>query len=242
MREVESESRMRPLIAGRLCQQTSRQRFVSTRPQIWLQSVEISINCSNPSVPLCAFRPPRSIFVVSFPIFIPLIATIIGCVFDLESRDFGGFDVDNNVLNNEANSNRIRKNGLRNNDCYFCDVLSSPVNDTIGADTCPTGVGLGQTIENEYDFNAVSTVTAIVTIVQNENNSKPSGPYTHIRTQTQQQHTVAPAIDSNDKTSRTGVRLRDFDSIGCIFNGIIDDNELEYDISSGMCILCFVLF
>ena len=63
--------------------------------------------------------------------------------------------------------------------------------------------------------------------------------HTHTHTQTQQQHTVAPANNSNDKASPTGVGSRDFDIIGCIFNGIIDDKTIG---TSGMCILYFVLF
>ena len=253
MRKIESEGMMRPLIADRSCQQTSRQRFVSTWPQIWSQSVEISINCSNPSAPLFAFCPHHPIFILSFAIFILLIATIITRVFDLEPCDFG-FNAENNVLNNEINNEinneyESEKSGLTNNDSYVVDVLSSTLNDTIraavtvapGFDLYPTGGGPGQTNENEHDFNAVSTATAIVTIIPNQNKSEPHGPHSRTHTQTQQ-HTVAPAIDNNDKISPTRVGLRGFDIIGCIFNGIIDDNESEYDISSGMCILCFVLF
>ena len=47
-------------------------------------------------------------------------------------------------------------------------------------------------------------------------------------------HTAAPAIDSNNKICLTGVRLRGFDNIGCVFNGNIDDNGLQYDVSFGM--------
>ena len=95
----------------------------------------------------------------------------------------------------------------------------------------------------KFDLKHKSPLGRTTCVVQNENKIElePHGPHTHIHTQTQQQYTVAPATDSNDKASLTGVGLRDFDIIGCIPHGITDDNELEYDISCGMFILCFVL-
>ena len=57
MREVESESKMRHLIEDRSNQATTKQRFVSTSPQIWSKRVEVSVQ--NASAPL-----PRPIRIV----------------------------------------------------------------------------------------------------------------------------------------------------------------------------------
>ena len=177
--KVESEKMKWPLIMDRSSQKT-KQRFVSTWPQIWSKSVEISIDCLDASAPLITpspLRSPQTRLILLFPVIVLVISGIFGRVFALESRDFAGFNIQNNVLNNEIkNECESEKSGLSN---------------------------------NEYHE-------------------------THTRTHTHTAHTAAPAIDTHDKICPTGVGLRDFDIIGCIFNGNIDNDGLQYDISFGM--------
>ena len=97
--------------------------------------MEIFVNCSNPSAPLIA--PPSQAPQTTFMLFIlaigVAIATIFGEVFELESRESGGFNAYFNVLNNDFKLEL---------ECDFCDVLS-PI-DTINAtvDTPAPGFNL----------------------------------------------------------------------------------------------------
>ena len=157
MREVESESesKMMSLIAHRSSQQAT-QRFVSTRAQIWSNSVESNFfffDCQN--APLCAsppFRPfrPRPILILLFSAIVLAIATIFGDIFGLIPRGFAGVNVENNILNNEC---ELAKSGLNNNDdcdngssCHNQSELTPPPNDTafcfnpIGAGLCEFNV------------------------------------------------------------------------------------------------------
>ena len=54
------------------------------------------------------------------------------------------------------------------------------------------------------------------------------GQHSHTQTQTQTTHPTAPVIDSNDKISPTGVGLREFNNVGCVFGGILCENEFYY--------------
>ena len=96
----------------------TKQRFVSTWPQIWSKSVEISIDCENAGAPLIAPPPrsPQTRLILSFPAILLAISAIfelVGCAFELESSDFAGFNVQNNKLINEC---ELEKSGLSNNE------------------------------------------------------------------------------------------------------------------------------
>ena len=131
--------------------QQNKQAFVSTWSQIWPKRVEISDIHSNSTAPPLS-RQPRFILFISAIVLaiVSAIASIFVAVFGLESRDFGGF---NNVFNVFVNENKWKKSGLTNNEYCVCDILSSPVFNTIGAaaDTStmafylhPTGVELAE--------------------------------------------------------------------------------------------------
>ena len=159
--------------------QTTKQRFVSSWAQICSNSEEISVNRPIEFISLITPLPtgqPR--FILAILAIGLVIATIFKRVFGLESRDFGGF---NNVFNVFVNENKWEKSSLRNNECYFCDVLSSPLNDTIdvAVDTaaiafnlCPIGVGLAEFAVDGYLFSAGLKAPATVAVVTNENENK----------------------------------------------------------------------
>ena len=108
-------------------------------------------------------RPFKTRFVLLFLAIVLPIASVFGDVFDLKLCDFGGFNDDLNVLNNEYEW----EESLNNNEyCFDCDVLSSSTNnmmDTSGVTYAlvfnygPTGVGLA--VNNEIGFDVVDTLT-----------------------------------------------------------------------------------
>ena len=170
-------------------------------------------NCHSRSPP----RPHQIIFILLFLAIILSIATMLSDVFNLESCEFDDFNNDFNVLNNDF---ELEKSGLNNNEYDLCDVLPSPVFDTIGAaaytppavfEFIETRTVLFEFGDLEYDFNAVLSATTTVTTVPNENEirmknkSGPHGPHTY--PQTQQQHATAPVIDSDDNFCPTGIGL-----------------------------------
>ena len=73
---------------------------------------------------------PQTIFILFISAVGLAIATVFECVFDLKSREFGGFKNNFNVLNNEF---KLEKSGL-NNDCNngsLCSDTTSPPNNTV---------------------------------------------------------------------------------------------------------------
>ena len=156
------------------------QRFVSTWPQIWSKSVEISVDSSNVNAPLCA---SSQIFILLFPAIVVVIATIFSDIFD-------GFNNVFNVLNNEF---EWKKSGLSNNEYDVCGVLSSTNNtmDTLVFNYGPTGVGLRVFNINRYVFNAVLSAPTVTNNNENEMifGGGPSGD--NIQTT----HSTAPSIE-----------------------------------------------
>ena len=133
----------------------AKQRFVSTWSQIWPKSVEISVNYSISSAPSNTPPSTRQPRFISFILSIGLaIETIFQRVFDLDSRNFGGF---NNVLNALNNEYTLEL------ECDLRDVLSSQTSHTIdAADTATTsfnfgraGVGLPEFGDLEYAFDLI---------------------------------------------------------------------------------------
>ena len=120
--KVESEKMMWPLIMYRSNHKT-KQRFVSTWPQIWSKSVEISVDCENASAPLLASPPraPEMRFILCILAIVLSIATIFDAVFGLKSREFGFVD---NVFNG-FNESKLEL------ECDLRDALSSHTNSTI---------------------------------------------------------------------------------------------------------------
>ena len=250
MKEKERKMKWQLIISRSCLLQQARQRFVSTWAQICSKSVEISIDFPNESAPLCAPCSSHPILFLLFSAIVSAIASIFAAVFPLKPGDFNGF---NDYFNVFDNGFEWAKSGLSNNEYGVCDILLSPVFNTIGAaaDTtatafnlCPTPVGLEKFGDLGCDLFTVLSVQATettITIIENKTKSGPNGPHT----QTQQQQ-AAPAIDSIDKISPTGVGLRDSDINGCVFDVVFNEYELECDISSGMCIfslfLCFFIF
>ena len=129
----------------------STSRFVSTWAQICTNSVEILFNaplCAYPSRPSC---PPRPILFLLISAIILSIATIIDTgfnVFDLKSRDFGGFNAGFNVFNVEIdNEFNLENSGLINNEYGSLwpqtqtPHSTAPPNDTVFYFN-PTGAGL----------------------------------------------------------------------------------------------------
>ena len=152
--KVESQSNMRPLIADRSSQQAT-QRFVSTWPQIWSKSVEIS-DCDNACRPS---RPPHPTLILLFSAIVLAIATIIDVVFELKSRGFGDFNAGFNVFNNEINNEcELGKRGLSIDEyaslCHHTSDIASPPNDTV-FNFGPTGVGLREIVVNGYLFDVL---------------------------------------------------------------------------------------
>ena len=166
-----------PLFVDRSSQKIN-QRFVSTWPQIWSNSVEISANCT--------ITTQFILFILAIGL---AIATIFGQVFELKSGESGDFNEYFNVLNNDFKLDV---------ECDFCDVLSSVTNTSneisTTADTpasgfnfCPTGVGLAKFDNVRYDLCAVLSApatVALVTTIENEKKSVPNGPHTHTNTTT----------------------------------------------------------
>ena len=161
MREVKSESKVRPLIdPHRSCQQPTSERERSPsqtegEPTQYKDSHSHS-HSHHPS------RPPRPILFLLISAIVLAIATIIGAVFELKSRDFAGFNDYFNVFNNEY---ELENSDLSNDEygslCHHTSDITSPPNNT-GFNLCPTGVGLREVhdlgyifdvVFNEYEFN-----------------------------------------------------------------------------------------
>ena len=224
MREVkvESEKMKWPLIIDRSSQKT-KQRFVSTWPQIWSKSVEIFVDCS--SAPL--MTPPRSrqtTFILLIPPIVLAIGTIFGAAFQFKSRDFGGFYDDFNVFDIDFGLDlKSDECDVFNNDFNDCDV-SSTINDTSGAgyiqlfNLYPIGavgnvidlksrefsdinyIFNGLNIGLEYDF--ICDVSSSLAMVTNglppppphpANNSSPTGAGLSQTSVIDNSHAVSPA-------------------------------------------------
>ena len=159
--EVESESKMRPLIA---IDQANKQQVREKSPsQTEGEARPHSHSHSHSHHPS---RPPRPILFLLFPAIVLAIATTTDGVFGLKSRDFGDFNAGFNVFNNEINNEfELENSGLSNDEygplCHHTSDITSPPNDT-GFNLCPTGVGLREfhdlgyifaVVFNEYEFN-----------------------------------------------------------------------------------------
>ena len=227
------ERRMKWLvIKDRSSQQQPKQRLISTWPQIWSKSVEISVNHSNANAPLMRPSAPHSRSHQG--IFISLISAIVLPIGTIFGDILVGFKDYFSVLNDDFDFEL--EYDLRG-------VLSSHTNNTTGApgytqvpgfNLFPTGVGLAEFGDLGCDLCAVLSARAIVstaTTVTVANKSGSNGPYTQTHTQTQQ-HRATPAIDRDDKLSLTGVGLHDFDINVHLFDVVFNQNELEYDLNN----------
>ena len=148
------------------------QRFVSTWPQIWFTSVEIFIDCSKASAPLCASHPRPPILILLFPAIVLSIATIFGDI-------FGGFNNDFNVFVNEFEWEKSGLSGsLSSPQIPHTQTQQHPATPEITSNdtTCPTCVGLRDfningyvfdVVLNEYEFN--NETNNIFDIYFNEN-------------------------------------------------------------------------
>ena len=140
-------------------------------------------------------------------------------------------------MQDESTAGELEKSGLTNEYDFGCAESPASTNDTIGGTHTPGfnfdpfGSGLAEFIYLWYDFNAAPTASATATTTQNENEIKmkyEGEPHSHTQTQTQTTHPTAPVIDSNDKISPTGVGLREFNNVGCVFGGILFENGFYY--------------
>ena len=130
----------------------------------------VNLNCnsnSNCNSHSHSPRPHRIIYILLRLAIVLSIATMLNAVFDLESCEFDDFNNYFNVLNNDF---ELEKSGLNNNEYDLCDVLPSPVFDTIGgAAHTPPRTRLRKFGDLEYDFNVVLSASTTVRIVTNEN-------------------------------------------------------------------------
>ena len=242
-----------PLITNRSRQKT-KQRFVSTWPQIWSNSVEISIDCQNASAPLITSRqhshshshsrPHDTIFILLILAIGLSVASIVGGIFDLKSRNFGVLNGDFNVFDIDFKV-ELKSCEWDVFNAYFndYDVSSSTAIDTNGIsppphrpaiNSSPTGVGLSQTSVIDNDLCAVSPAILIIT---NENKRKikyESGPpWRHKYTRTG--YTTTPAIGA----------VFNFSLIGAVFNIFGDyfhENYYYDDIIDSMFIFFFYFY
>ena len=118
MREVESERKKRPLIADRSCQQKTGE---SDRNPLQMEGKPHS----HEHLKQCSLW------------------QLIAAVFEFKSRDFDGFNVGFNILNNE-----LKKSGLNNNE--YGGLHAAPEIDT-NDKICPIGVEL-------HDFDNVGCI------------------------------------------------------------------------------------
>ena len=166
-------------------------------------------------------RPHQTIFVLFILAIVLTIAAIFTEVFDLD--EFCGF---NDVFNDLDDDFELEKSDLNGNAYGLCEV--SPVFDTFGAagdtsqyiyyifDLCSIGVGLTGFGDLEYYFLGVLSAPAVT----NGNEIKMRfdrgctlwRQCTQTQSQTQQQNTAAPAIDSNNKKYTPGIGLCDFNN------------------------------
>ena len=126
------------LITNRSSQ--TKQRFVSMWPQIWSNSVEISIDCQN-AAPLMASRQHsqhshshsrghETIFILLILAIGLSVASIVGAIFDLKSRNFGVLNDDFNIFDIDFKlALKLCEWDIFNIDFNDYDVSSS-INDT----------------------------------------------------------------------------------------------------------------
>ena len=186
----------------RSCQPATKQRFVSTWPQIWSKSVEISFQNACARSRTSPSRPHQTTFILIITASILAIASRFDAVLGIGSREFGDLKHCFHVLNNDF---KLKL------ECDFdCDVSSSHARDTpdtIGVTHSPlynfdsTGVLLAEVKNLKYDSSAVSTATTITTKITNENKNKmkyecdSNGPHTSARAQAKTQHSTASVTE-----------------------------------------------
>ena len=162
--KVESEKMKWPLIMDRSSHKT-KQRFVSTWPQIWSKSVEISVNCSAPAAIASLFATPPH---AHQTIFTLLFTTRIGIRIGVVLTVFGLLNNESNVLNNEF---ELERGALLLNETN----TNGATGVAIGTTFILTNSGVGLGLKNKFDSvvrgagPTIATVTAAATTTTNEN-------------------------------------------------------------------------
>ena len=160
--------------------------------------------------------PSSPILILLFAAVVLAIATIFGDVFGLRPRGFAGFNVENNLFNNEC---ELEKSGLINKKYHNTNDLTLPPNDTVfyfgraGAGLCKFNVcGCVDGVFNENEFYCdVNNIfnNEINNECELENGGLCNGSF-------------------SQKSGVSDFRIHDFDIIGCVFGGILCENEFYY--------------
>ena len=177
-------------------------------------------------------------------LFVLAIGLLIRSTFESKSCEFDDF---NHVFNVFNVLNAQSKAELDYN--FDRDVSSSHTTDTIetiGVTHTPsfnfiqTGVRLAEF--NTLECNICGELTTIATVITNENQNKMKHEHESnepLANTAQLKYSGQQVIDPNNRIDQTGIELRKFDNVGCIFNGKVDEIGLQYDASSDM--LIFIL-
>ena len=184
---------------------------------------------------------------IMFILVLLAIGLPIASVFELESRDFGDL---RNVFYLFSNEFKMKLECHSDADASFSHTFDTM--DSIGVTHAPsfnfgpTSVGLANFNSLESDSSAALTATATATILTKKNENKMKyksgsiGQHTNAEAQPETEHSSAPVINKKGKIGAPGVESREFDNIGCIFNGGMDAIDLHYDMLSGMFIFIFI--
>ena len=162
------------------------------------------MNC--PNAPLCACSP--ILFLLISAIVLP-IATIIDAVFALKSRGFAGVEDYFNVFNNEFN---LEKSDLINNE--YGPLW--PQTQTHTQTGHPSGAGLREFNDLGYVFDVILNENEFCCGVNNIFNNEINNEC---------------GLSNGLFFEKSGVsdfRIRGCDIIGCIFGGILCENEFYY--------------
>ena len=164
MRQVESERKMRPLIADRSCLKTTSEREKSPSQTEGESHQDLNYLCHNASAALTTSPDsslfPMPIFILSFTAIVLPIATI-----------FGDFNTGINVVNGEINNEFKEKSGLINGTLLpqTQTQTSHPTavaNDTV-FDFNPIGAGLREFVINGSVFDVVINENKFYYVVNN---------------------------------------------------------------------------
>ena len=239
MREVKrKDEKMKwPLISNGSSQFSTNQRKKSPSQA---EGESMSYRTTGASEPQASPRQrpqPRGI------LFVLAIGLSIKSTFESKSCEFDDFNHVSNVLKDQFKS-ELDYDFDRDVSSHTTDTI-----DTIGVTHTPsfdfiqTGVGLVEfnTLECKI-IKICGELTTIATIITNENQNKMKHEHESnepLANTAQLKYSGQQVIDPNNRIDQTGIELRKFDNVGCIFNGKVDEIGLQYDASSDM--LIFIL-
>ena len=82
------------------------------------------------------------------------------------------------------------------------------------------------------NLSAVLTASTIETIITNENENENAMIFNGDRLWNTQTQTIHQQLNSNDKIGLTGVGLREFNNIACVFGSVLCETEFYYDVNN----------